>query len=79
MIAYAAAAVPETVAGAGLLLERKDPAAVAAAVHQVINDGGLRKGLVRAGSTRLGDFALDRTRDRFLRSLEDGLELPLGA
>jgi hypothetical protein len=51
---------------------------VAAAVHRVTRDRDLRRGLVAAGSRRLSDFALDRTRVRFLRSLEDGLELPLG-
>jgi len=79
VVAYSAAAVPETVAGAGLLLEGKEPAVVAAAVHRVTHDRELRRGLVAAGSRRLADFALDRTRARFLRSLEDGLELPLGA
>jgi glycosyltransferase involved in cell wall biosynthesis len=79
VVGYAAAAVPETVAGGGLLLEDKDPILVAAAVHRVMADGGLRQGLVRAGSARLAEFALERTRARFLRSLEEGLQTGLGA
>ena len=79
VIGYAAAAVPETVAGGGLLLGRKDPSVVAAAVHRVIGDGSLRQALVEAGSARIAAFALERTRAEFVGSLEDGLQLPLRA
>ena len=79
VVAYAAAAVPETVADGGVLLERKDPSVVAAAAHRVMADRSLRDGLVEAGSARLTEFSLDRTRSCFLQSLEDGLQLALGA
>ena len=65
VVAFAAAAVPETVAGAGVLLEAKDPVTVAAAVHRVVADGDLRQRLVAAGTARAGDFALARTTRRF--------------
>ena len=46
VIAYAAAAVPETLGGAGLLLTDKSPATVAAAIHTVGSDTGAAR---RAG------------------------------
>lgn len=65
VVAYAAAAVPETVAGAGVLLDGKDPVTVAAAVHRVVTDGALRRQLTAAGARRAADFSLDRSARRF--------------
>lgn len=62
IVAHGAAAVPETVAGAGVVLADRSPVTVAAAVHRVVEDGALREALVAAGRRRLGDFALSRTR-----------------
>jgi len=62
VVALAAAAVPETVGGAGVLLPAKEPARVAAAVHRVLCDPDLRGALVAAGTARLADFSLERTR-----------------
>jgi glycosyltransferase involved in cell wall biosynthesis len=62
VVALAAAAVPETVGGAGVLLPAKEPARVAAAVHRVLSDPDLRGELVAAGTARLADFSLERTR-----------------
>ena len=70
IVAFAAAAVPETMAGAGLLVDDKRPASVAAAVHRVLVDDGLRSTFVAAGARRLGDFDLARTRARLLSVLE---------
>ena len=66
VVAYAAAAVPETVATAGVLLHAKDPVTVAAAVHRVAADGDLRRRLVAAGTARAADFGLDRSTRRFI-------------
>ena len=69
IVAFAAAAVPETLAGAGLLLHDKSPVTVAAAAHRVVSDPALRAHLSRAGADRLHDFDLDRTRARFAEAL----------
>lgn len=61
IVAYAATAVPETLAGGGLLLDDKSPVTVAAAVHRVLEDAPLRAALAAAGSARVADFALERT------------------
>jgi glycosyltransferase involved in cell wall biosynthesis len=70
IVAFAAAAVPETLDGAGVVLASKAPATVAAAVQRVLTDDALRSRLVAAGTDRLADFALDRTRARFLDVVE---------
>jgi glycosyltransferase involved in cell wall biosynthesis len=66
VVAFASTALPETVAGAGVLLEAKDPVTVAAAVARVLTDESLRSRLVAAGVRRAGDFSLERTTRRFI-------------
>jgi glycosyltransferase involved in cell wall biosynthesis len=70
VIAHAAAAVPETLAGAGVLLADKSPATVAAAIHAVASDPSLRAVLVAAGRARLEDFSPARTRARYVELFE---------
>jgi glycosyltransferase involved in cell wall biosynthesis len=53
VIAYAAAAVPETMGGAGILLRTKDPASVAATVQSVSLDPAMRQRLVLRQRTRV--------------------------
>lgn len=69
IVAYACAAVPETVGDAALLLDTKRPAVVAAAVARVMDDEQLRRGLVDAGRARLGEFSLDRSRRKLLDAI----------
>ena len=65
VVAYGAAAVPETLADGGLCLPSKEPTRVAAAVHRVLTDAPLREALVEQGSARLRDFDLATSRQRF--------------
>ena len=74
VVALAAGAVPETAADGAVLLEGKDPVLVAAAVHQVMTDGGLRASLVEAGRRRVEEYSLERTSKRFLAALEEALD-----
>ncbi len=70
VVAFAAAAVPETLGDAGLLLADKAPDRVAAAVHRVATDPGVRTALVEAGRRRLrSHFSLEVTRARLLDAL----------
>jgi glycosyltransferase involved in cell wall biosynthesis len=66
VVAYAAAAVPETVGDAGLLLSSKEPLAFAAAVHRVMDDERLRAVFSRAAAGRVEMFSLARSRSRFV-------------
>jgi glycosyltransferase involved in cell wall biosynthesis len=72
VIAYAAAAVPETLGAGGLLLTDKSPTTVAAAVRRVVTDAVIARGLAAAGRCRLDAFSPDRTARRLL-DLADGL------
>ncbi len=73
IVAFAAAAVPETLADAGLVLETKAPVHVAAAVDRVVRDERLRSSLAAAGRRRLADFSLERGR-ALLREAIESLE-----
>lgn len=70
VVAYGAAAVPETLGDAGVLLASKSPLAVAAALHMIIDDERLRADLVRRGTWRLAELSLDRTKPAFASAVE---------
>lgn len=69
VVAYGVAAIPETVGQAGLVLPRKDPLLFATAVARVLEDAELRQRLQRAADERVADFALERSRRRFVELL----------
>ena len=67
IVAFAAAAVPETVGDAALLLRRKDLAEAAELTGLVVERPALREALIARGQKRVADFAADtvaaRTRE----------------
>jgi glycosyltransferase involved in cell wall biosynthesis len=69
VLAYAAAAVPDTVGDAGLLLTDKDPVVVATAVERLRSDASLRQGLVEAGRKRVELFSIERTGPHWIDTL----------
>ena len=75
VVAFAAAALTETVSAAGILLDSKDPLAVAGAVHGLLGDAERRRALVEAGRRRAAEFALPVTSDRFVAALAPLLPL----
>jgi glycosyltransferase involved in cell wall biosynthesis len=70
IVAYGAAAVPETVADAGVVLPSKAPSLVAAAVERVLRDTSLRGRLVEAATRRAHDFDVARAREAFAAAIE---------
>jgi glycosyltransferase involved in cell wall biosynthesis len=66
VVAFAAAAVPETLADGGVLLPDKSPALVAAAVERVVRDEAVRSSLVSAGQRRVEHYDPGRVRARWL-------------
>ncbi len=56
VVAFAAAAVPETVGGGGIVFNRKDYREVAELVHLAATDAAVRERLVAAGKERLRAF-----------------------
>jgi L-malate glycosyltransferase len=73
VVALSAAAVPETVGDAGLLLSDKDPVRVAAAAHLVVGDPTVRSGLIERGVERLGAFSLAAAEAAHLAAVESVL------
>jgi glycosyltransferase involved in cell wall biosynthesis len=69
VVAYAAAAVPDTVGTAGVVLTDKDPLVVACAVDRLSSDDPLRASLVAAGRDRVDQFSLASTSRRFVDSI----------
>src|SRR5580700_7480711 len=66
IVAYGVAAVPETVADAGLVLPDKSALPFAAAVGRVLGDPQLRSLLASAGRTRAAGFDLGASTNRFV-------------
>jgi L-malate glycosyltransferase len=73
IVAFAAAAVPETLGHAGLCLPDKAPAAVAHAVSLVLGDRALHMQLAAASEERLRDFDLVQTSAVFTAAVSAAL------
>ena len=69
VVAFDVAAVPGTVGDAGLLISRRDPAYVAAAVHELLSDEAIRRHYVEAGKQRAALFDLEVARGAFRASI----------
>jgi glycosyltransferase involved in cell wall biosynthesis len=73
VVACQAAAVGETLGGAGVVLPGHSPLALAAAVHLVLTDSSLRTRLRAAGRERLAALALSKARADMISALRDAL------
>jgi glycosyltransferase involved in cell wall biosynthesis len=71
VLAYAAAAVPETLGRAGILVGRKDHAAIAELAHLMIADQDLRDRVVRGQAQRLADFRPEPIVHEFRSTIEE--------
>lgn len=70
VVARERAALPDTVAGAGLLVPpEEDPLLAAEAVFAVLSEPGLRAELVARGRRRVADFPLEKAQATFLTHL----------
>ncbi|HXW34263.1 MAG TPA: glycosyltransferase, partial [Acidimicrobiales bacterium] len=78
VIAHAAAAVPETVDGAALLLDDFSPLATAVAANRVANDRRLRELLVAAGRERARYFSIDKAKRRLVDAMDAALSSAVG-
>lgn len=73
VVAYGATAVGETLGTGGVCLRAKDPGTVAAAVHRVLDDATVRRGVIEAARAQLERFALPVTRAQMVDALEQVL------
>jgi glycosyltransferase involved in cell wall biosynthesis len=78
VVAYAAAAVPETMGGAGLLVKSKEFREIAELASLVSEDSELRDSIVSGQQDRVRQFFPDRVGERMGRLL-DGLRLAEGS
>ncbi len=73
VVAFGSTAVPETMGGAGIVLETQDPATVAATVKALFDDEGLRHRLVERQLERVaqvGRFDVERALQRIVDRVE---------
>ncbi len=75
IVAFSAGAVPETLGGAGIVIESKRPSVVAAAVDRVHRDRALADRMVEAGHRRLHHFRPAATRTRFVEVLRPWVDV----
>ncbi len=73
VVAYGQAAVPETVADAGVVLSDNDPYEMAAAVHCLLGDKNLREELVARGKINAAGFEIKRTEEKFKEMIKSFL------
>jgi glycosyltransferase involved in cell wall biosynthesis len=57
VIAYRAAAVPETLAGASVVVNKKEPELIAEMIQEVVRHGAFREEVIRRQNLRLADFS----------------------
>ncbi|HET9050056.1 MAG TPA: glycosyltransferase [Candidatus Dormibacteraeota bacterium] len=76
VVAAAEGAVPETVGGAGLLVDGRDPLVWAATLARAISDTRLRAELVSRGRRRLAEMAGERVRATLLATLAESGVVP---
>lgn len=74
VVAWAAAAVPDTLGGAGVLIREKDLPRIAEALHLAATDEALRRRLIERGRRRYEELGFDATRARLTRVLEEFLD-----
>jgi glycosyltransferase involved in cell wall biosynthesis len=65
ILALAAAAVPNTLGGSGLLVDTPEPALIAELIDGLMKDEALRKDVLESQRARLSDFSYEKTGKRF--------------
>jgi glycosyltransferase involved in cell wall biosynthesis len=69
VVAPPSGAIPETMAGAGLLVPDADPMVFAEVAHAVLEDKALNRRLIARGRARVADYDVERARQTFLSHL----------
>lgn len=75
VVAYRVAAIPDTVGGAGILLDNKSPDFVAAVVHELLADPQMVAGLQVRGRTQAATFTLERAERAFNEAMVRAVDL----
>lgn len=71
ILAYDSCAVPGTLNGSGVLLDKKDMTKAAFFLHEILEDENLRAKLIEAERTRLADFSYENVSRIFMEQIKD--------
>ncbi|WP_424357763.1 glycosyltransferase [Methanocella sp. MCL-LM] len=71
ILAYNSSGVPFTLGGSGILVNRKDHAAIAEMVDQIISDDQLRRMIIERQTDRLGNFSIDKVGKQILDIIDN--------
>lgn len=74
VIAYKAAAIPDTMGNSGLLIDEKNPALTAKLIERLTNDKALKEAVIESQRCRLKDFSYESTRALFKRYIGNVVE-----
>ena len=70
IIAYDAAAIGDTLGGAGILLKEKDPLITAGMIDRLVKDRELRENVIENQRERLNDFSYEKVSKRLIELIE---------
>ena len=74
VIAYKSSAIPETLAGSGVLLENNSPEYVAEAIDKIQNDLSFRNTVIERQNERLKVFETDTSEEELIQCIKDIFE-----
>ena len=75
VVAFGAAAVPDTVGDAGVLIDHKEPEFVACVVHALFESPELMASMVDRALARAKQFTLERSEEAFVGAMRRAIEL----
>ena len=71
VIAYDACAVPETLGGAGVIVDNKDPVFLSRVIDGVVKQKAMRSQIIKAQRERLKHFEYEHIKKQFQEFLQD--------
>jgi glycosyltransferase involved in cell wall biosynthesis len=71
IVAYKAAAVPDTMGKSGIVVDEKNPALIGKLIERLVTDSALRQAVISGQQDRLKDFSYERTKETFKRLMAD--------
>ncbi len=74
IIAYDACAVPETLGGAGVVVDNKDPVFLSKVIDGIVKNQAMRSQIIKAQRERLKYFEYERIKNQFQEFLRDFID-----
>ncbi len=71
IIAYKAAAIPDTMGKSGIVIDDKNPALIAKLIERLVTDSELRQAVIAGQQDRLKDFSYEQTKETFKKLIAD--------